>query len=105
MSVFTKYPEVESVDFAANDNVAQSSAQDSDVAKQLKKNNKLMKKIIKIDEKRATEAAQTQKPGFWGFLKKIGKAIVKAIPKLLNTIASGIVNGIFKVKVAEVKKA
>ena len=105
MSVFTKYSEIEGVDLAANDNTAQDSTQEDKTAKQLKKNNKLLKRLIEIEEKRADEAAQPQKSGFWGFLKKIGKAIVKAIPRLLNTIASGIVNGIFKVKVAEVKKA
>ena len=97
MSIFSNYDEIEDVD------VTQESAQEDKVAKRLKKNNKLLKRLIKLEEQRVAEATQTKKSGFRKFFKKIGKVIVNAIPDILKTLISEVIRGIFKVKVAELK--
>ena len=103
MSKFTDYPEIEGVDLASNKDVAQESGQLDKIAKQLKVNNKLMKRLIKTNEKRAGKKEKPKKSGFFSFIKKYGKEIINAISKLLNTIASDTINGIYNVKVVKAK--
>ena len=103
MSKFTNYSEIEGVDVVANEDTTNDTTPADKVAKLLKKNNNLMKRLIKLEERRMAAEAQQKKSGFWGFLKKVEKVFTKTLPRLLNTLVSKVVDGIYKVKVAEVK--
>jgi len=67
------------------------SAYDPKSASQIKKTNNRVKKLWKIAKKEA-KAAKKKKESFFD---RLGDVILKAVPKILTTIAAGLCAGLF----------
>ena len=95
MSVFTSYPEVPEVDVAINE-VAKKPALNRKIAKRLKKQNKILKRIVhSMEQQRSVEMAQVKKTSFF---EDLGNATVKAVPAVLVATAPKVISALFQEK-------
>jgi len=89
--MFETYPEIPEV--MPEDEVSGAVSMDRKILKQLKKNAKLMKKILK--NQREINADRPKKSAFWS---KVGDFFCKTIPRVLEHIATQVVKGWFSRK-------
>lgn len=92
-TVFTEYPAIAEITSDTNPTTKKSDC-NKKFKKQLKKQNRLLKQLLNLIERRTTaeqpaaEEAHTKKNSF---LTKLGDAFVKALPAILSTVATAII--------------
>lgn len=105
-TTFTSYPDIAEVNVSPKDE-AVGTAFERKIAKRLKKQNKLLKRLAELhaaEERRATEivriaeerrVAETTRSKQLSFLTKVEDAFVKALPTIVLGIATIFVKNLF----------